>query len=80
VKVEGHSDSDRIAGTLEFPDNNALSKARAQTVADILGKVLSNPARIAVEGYGDSRAVASNATPEGKALNRRVEIVIPRQP
>jgi type VI secretion system protein ImpK len=80
VKVEGHSDSDRIAGTLEFPDNNALSKARAQTVADILGKALSNPGRIAVEGLGDSRPISLETTPEGKALNRRVEIVIPRQP
>lgn len=80
VTVEGHSDSDRIAGTLEFPDNNALSKARAATVADIIGKALSNPGRIAIEGLGDSRPVSNDPTPEGKALNRRVEIVIPRQP
>lgn len=78
VTVEGHSDSDQIA-SLAFPDNTALSQARAQTVAGILQSVLSNPGRLSVEGYGDSRAIADNATAEGKALNRRVEIVIPRQ-
>jgi type VI secretion system protein ImpK len=79
VTVEGHSDSDQISPTFAFPDNSALSKARAQKVADLLGSVLSNPGRIKVEGYGDSRPIATNDTAEGKALNRRVEIIIPRQ-
>ncbi|HMP55017.1 MAG TPA: type IVB secretion system protein IcmH/DotU [Novosphingobium sp.] len=68
VTVEGHSDSDQIA-SLAFPDNTALSRARADAVAGIIASVLSNPGRIGVQGFGD-----------GKALNRRVEIVIPRQP
>jgi type VI secretion system protein ImpK len=80
VTVEGHSDSDKISGSLAFPDNQALSRARAQTVANLLGNVLSNPGRIGVEAYGDSRPIASNETADGKALNRRVEVVIPRQP
>lgn len=78
VTIEGHSDSDQIA-SLQFPDNAALSKARAQTVAGIISATLTNPGRIQVEGYGDSRPIASNDTADGKALNRRVEIVIPRQ-
>lgn len=78
VTVEGHSDSDQISG-LAFPDNTALSQARAQAVAGILGTVLSNPGRISVEGYGDSRPIADNGSAEGKALNRRVEVIIPRQ-
>ena len=77
VTVEGHSDSDQIS-KLAFPDNAALSKARADMVAAILGSVLSNPGRISIEGYGDSRPIASNDSPDGKALNRRVEIVVPR--
>jgi type VI secretion system protein ImpK len=77
VTIEGHADSDKVS-TLTFPDNVALSKARAQTVADILKGVLSNPGRIDVEGYGDTRPIATNATPEGRSANRRVEIVIPR--
>lgn len=77
VTVEGHSDSDQIS-SLSFPDNAALSKARAQTVAGILSGTLTNPGRISVEGFGDSRPIASNDSAEGKSLNRRVEIVIPR--
>ena len=78
VTVEGHSDSDQIA-SLAFPDNMALSKARAQTVGSIISSVLSNPGRIKVAGFGDSRPIGSNDSTDGKALNRRVEIVIPRQ-
>ncbi len=78
VTIEGHSDSDQIA-SLSFPDNAALSQARAQAVAGIISGALSNPGRISVEGFGDSRPIASNDTADGKALNRRVEIVIPRQ-
>lgn len=78
VTIEGHSDSDQIS-SLSFPDNTALSRARAQTVANIISGTITNPGRISVEAFGDSRAIASNDTAEGKALNRRVEIVIPRQ-
>ena len=79
VTVEGHSDSDQIA-SLAFPDNTALSRARADAVAGVIASGLSNPGRIGVQGFGDSRPIASNDTADGKALNRRVEIVIPRQP
>ena len=78
VTVEGHADSDKVSN-LAFPDNNALSAARAQTVANLIGAVLSNPGRITAQGYGDSQPIASNDTNEGKSLNRRVEIVVPRQ-
>ena len=78
VTIEGHSDSDQIS-SLSFPDNTALSRARAQTVANIISGTITNPGRISVEAFGDSRAIASNDTADGKALNRRVEIVIPRQ-
>jgi type VI secretion system protein ImpK len=78
VTIEGHADSDQVA-SLSFPDNTALSKARAQAVAGIIGGTLSNPGRIVVKGFGDSRAIASNETAAGKSQNRRVEIVIPRQ-
>lgn len=77
VKVEGYTDSDKVK-TLTFPDNAALSTARAQAVADMLKSKLSNGGRVSAQGFGDARPIAPNATAAGKALNRRVEIVIPR--
>jgi type VI secretion system protein ImpK len=77
VRVEGHADGDPVS-SLTFPDNVALSKARAETVAAILRAGLHDPTRVSAEGFGSSRPIASNATAEGKALNRRVEVVIPR--
>lgn len=77
VRVEGHADSDRVA-SLAFPDNVALSKARAETVADIVRSKLTDRGRVSSDGFGDSQPIAPNATAAGKALNRRVEIVITR--
>ena len=77
VSIEGDADSDKVS-TLTFPDNIALSKARADTVAAIVKSQLSNPSRVTTEGLGDSQPIASNDTPAGKAQNRRVEIVVQR--
>ncbi|MET0180982.1 MAG: type IVB secretion system protein IcmH/DotU [Novosphingobium sp.] len=79
VTIEGHADSDKLSASLIFPDNIALSRARAETIAALVGALLSNPARIEAKGFGDSRPIATNATASGKALNRRVEIVLPRR-
>jgi type VI secretion system protein ImpK len=78
VRVEGYSDSDRV-NSVAFPDNVALSKARADTVAGIIRRNLTDSSRVTTDGYGDSQPIASNATPEGKAQNRRVEVVIQRR-
>ncbi|WP_232332923.1 type IVB secretion system protein IcmH/DotU [Novosphingobium aquimarinum] len=79
VTVEGHSDSDKISGNLAFPDNMALSEARAETVAKILRDEITRVERIEPKGFGETRPVASNANAEGKSLNRRVEVVVPRR-
>ena len=78
VAVEGYSDSDRV-NSVSFPDNMALSKARAETVANIVKGALTDPSRVTTEGYGEAQPIASNSTPDGKAQNRRVEIVIQRK-
>lgn len=78
VTVEGHADSDRVHN-LTFPDNMALSSARAETVADIIRNNLSNPARVTARGFGDSHPIASNSTAAGKSQNRRVEVVLQRK-
>ena len=72
VVVSGHTDS---TGTDEI--NKELSQQRAQNVAKFLNEVGGiTTDRIEAEGYGQSKPVASNNTPEGRALNRRVEVLI----
>ena len=78
VRVEGYSDSDRLS-SISFPDNTALSKARADTVATLIRKALADPTRVTTEGYGEAQPLAPNTTAAGKAQNRRVEIVIQRK-
>lgn len=69
--VEGHTDSQ---GALAF--NQKLSQERAQAVRDYLVSRGIAADRITAEGFGPSRTVGDNATAEGRANNRRVEIVV----
>jgi outer membrane protein OmpA-like peptidoglycan-associated protein len=70
-RVEGHTDSD--GGVAH---NQVLSQQRAESVvADLVKRYRIARSRLVPAGYGLSRPVASNATPAGKALNRRVELV-----
>ncbi|WP_298394490.1 OmpA family protein [Sphingobium sp.] len=71
IDVLGHTDSD---GSDAY--NQTLSERRAQSVADYLVSKGVQSARLATRGYGESQPIASNATEEGKAANRRVEIKI----
>ena len=70
-EVDGHTDSD--AGDKH---NQVLSENRANAVKDFLTSQ-GITAEITIKGYGKTRPIASNDTPEGKQKNRRVEIVIP---
>jgi len=75
VRVEGHTDN---VGT--DAANRKLSLARADAVRDYLQKYEGIGGTIATAGYAASRPVATNATPEGREKNRRVEIlIIPKQ-
>ena len=77
IKVEGHTDSDQIVKVSKFPTNWELSSARATNVLRYLvetGNIEGN--RISSSGYSYYRGVAPNDTPENKAKNRRVDIVI----
>lgn len=71
VLVEGHTDS---TGADEY--NVTLSRLRAESVRSILVAGGVSPDRVESQGYGKTRPIASNATAEGKAQNRRVEIVL----
>ncbi|HEY9746470.1 MAG TPA: OmpA family protein [Oculatellaceae cyanobacterium] len=76
IHVEGHTDSLGIS-TAIFPSNWELSCARASSVVRyFISRHDYNPQALVAVGYGDSQPLASNATPEGRAKNRRVDIVI----
>ncbi len=76
VTVEGHTDNVPIR-TAAFPSNWELASARAVVVVRLLSDVYGvAPENISAASYAEYRPVAENATPEGRAKNRRVEIVI----
>lgn len=75
IHVEGHTDNIPIH-TLHFPSNWELSTARASSVVRLFIENGVNPQRLTALGYGENRQVASNETPEGRARNRRVTIMI----
>lgn len=76
ISIEGHTDSNPI-NTAQFPDNMVLSMYRAYSVFDYFVKEKNfDSATMTSTGRGDSVPVASNATAEGRAQNRRVEIKI----
>ncbi|WP_353620693.1 OmpA family protein [Paracoccus sediminicola] len=71
VEIYGHTDS-----TASEAYNQDLSQRRAQSVGGILSAAGVNSARLSMVGRGESQPIASNQTEEGKAQNRRVEILI----
>ena len=79
ILIEGHTDNVPHSGRGRFKDNYQLSAARAESVAEVLRPLLSDPSRIRIEGRGEDDPVADNATPEGRAANRRVEILLTRE-
>jgi type VI secretion system protein ImpK len=77
IKIVGHTDNTPIKN-VRFPSNWHLSVERARAVAALIKAGLSDPSRVQVEGKGPDVPIASNATPEGRAKNRRVEVMIGR--
>lgn len=78
VIVEGHTDDVPIA-TAQFPTNWELSAARATGVVRALSGSGIRRERLTAQGRADLDEVATNASAGGRALNRRVEILLPRQ-
>lgn len=77
VVVVGHTDSDQIIGkaTQLYKDNYELSQARARMVADVIHDIDPN-VKLTYDGRGPDEPVVSNSTPQGKAANRRTEVVV----
>ena len=75
IGVSGHTDNVPITYS-KWESNWELSTARATNVLHYLESKGISPKRLSATGYGEHRPIASNATAEGRAKNRRVEIVI----
>lgn len=82
IRVEGHTDNVRIGGALakKYPTNWELSAARALTVVRYLEKQGLDPRILSAVAFGENQPLADNETPEGRARNRRIAIVLqPRE-
>jgi chemotaxis protein MotB len=76
ITVEGHTDSVRVRSSAPYPSNWELSSARAGSVVRYLQANGIPKSHLKAVGYADSRPIADNRTPEGRARNRRVELVV----
>jgi flagellar motor protein MotB len=79
VNLVGHADDRPLSARLEeiYGDNAGLSRERAGQVAEHFKQALALPAEaVSFEWAGDTRPIATNATPAGRAKNRRVEVEV----
>jgi type VI secretion system protein ImpK len=79
ISVIGHTDNVKPKVSSRFKSNHDLSVARATSVQAVLAKSLTDPARLKADGKGDLEPIADNKTQEGRAENRRIEIMIPKE-
>lgn len=75
VIVAGHSDNVPIRSS-RFPSNMHLSLARAKSVMQQMADALNDPSRLSAEGRADNEPIADNSTREGRAANRRIEVLL----
>ena len=75
IQVEGHTDSTPITNA-RFPSNWELSAARAGSVVRLFNTLGVASVRLVAVGYADTRNIAPNDSPEGRARNRRVTVMI----
>jgi len=78
IRIEGHTDNVQISRALaqRYPTNWELSAARAINVARFLQDEGIDPGQLSAVAYGEWKPVATNDTAEGKAKNRRIEIIL----
>lgn len=78
IRVEGHTDSIQIGGALakRYPTNWELSAARALNVTRYLEKEGIDPTLLSAVAFGEHKPIAENDTPEGRARNRRIAIIL----
>lgn len=76
IHVEGHTDNVPTGSSGPFPTNWELSTARALAVVHFLQDAGVDPTRLSGAGHSEYQPIAANDTPEGRSLNRRIEIVL----
>lgn len=79
IRVEGHSDNIPISPRLQsiYPSNWELSASRAISVVQFLRNTINIPGeRLTASGFAEFRPIADNSTPEGRAQNRRIQIIL----
>ncbi len=76
VIVEGHSDAIPLKNNRKYASNYHLSLARAEAAMEVMRRFMAEPGRLSAVGKAENEPIASNKTREGRALNRRVEIVL----
>jgi type VI secretion system protein ImpK len=79
ITVVGHTDSVPVQSSNPLGTNQKLSEARAKTIMDLLVKAGVPADRIKSEGRAETEPVADNGTREGRASNRRVEVLIEKR-
>jgi len=75
-RIEGHTDNTPVPITSEFPSNWELSATRAANVLHYLSDFGVDEGKFSIAGYADTRPQFTNDTEEGRAYNRRVDIII----
>ncbi|RWA70788.1 MAG: type VI secretion system protein TssL [Mesorhizobium sp.] len=79
VRIVGHTDNVKPKKSSQFKSNFDLSVARAKAVQTMMAKQLKDPSRLSVDGKGEDEPIADNGTVEGRAKNRRVDVMIPKE-
>ncbi len=79
IDIIGHTDNVKLRPSSQFKSNFDLSVARAKAVAEVVATGIADQSRIAVAGKGEDEPIADNKTAEGRAKNRRVELMITRE-
>ena len=77
IRVEGHTDDVPVSFNDRYRSNWDLSSARSSAVANyIIDNTSLEPGRISVSGFADSKPIGDNSTPDGRARNRRIEVIV----
>ena len=77
IKIEGHTDNIPVGFGSRYKSNWDLSSARSAAIADyILATTTLSAGNVSVAGFADSKPIDSNDTPEGRARNRRIEVIV----